>query len=65
MLDFWERAVDFLEAYKNLRQQRLFDWARYSLIGHAVEVGLKSYTRPTSVLPKSLSHETYNGLDEC
>ena len=43
MGEFWMRAIDFHDAYKNLRQQKLFDWARYALIGHAVEVALKSY----------------------
>src|SRR5262245_23171277 len=46
MFDFLERAEEFLQAYKNLKRQGLFDWARYLLIGHAVEVALKAYLLP-------------------
>ena len=44
--DFLERAEEFLQAYKKLERQGLFDWARYLLIGHAVEVALKAFLLP-------------------
>ena len=63
MTDFWERAIDFYDAYKHLRQQRLFDWARYSLIGHAVEVGLKSYLMAHGYKRKKLLKKFGHDLD--
>jgi|SRR5262245_34194425 len=63
MTDFWERSVDFYDAYKNLREQRLFDWARYSLIGHAVEVGLKSYLMARGYKRKKLQKKFGHDLD--
>ena len=44
--DFLERAEEYLHAYMNLERQGLFDWARFLLIGHAVEVALKAYLLP-------------------
>jgi hypothetical protein len=64
MMDFWERAIDFHEAYKNLREQRLFDWARYSLIGHAVEVGLKAYLIAHGWKRKKLRTHVYRVQDK-
>jgi HEPN domain-containing protein len=44
--DYLDRAEEFLNAYKRLERQGLFDWARYLMIGHAVEVALKAYLLP-------------------
>jgi HEPN domain len=63
MSDYWNRAMDFYEAYKNLRQQRLFDWARYALVGHAVELGLKSYLLAQGWKRKKLQDEFRHDLD--
>ena len=63
MTDFWERAMDFHQAYKNLREQLLFDWARYALLGHAVEVGLKSYLMAHGWKRKKLQREFGHDLD--
>src|SRR5258708_3396859 len=44
--DYLERAEEYLNTYKRLERQGLFDWARYLMIGHAVEVALKAYLLP-------------------
>ena len=44
--DYLDRATEYLRAYNNLQRQGPFDWARYLLMGHAVEVALKAYLLP-------------------
>jgi len=63
MTDFWMRSVDFHDAYNNLKEQRLIDWARYALIGHAVEVGLKSYLLAHGLKRKKLQKKFGHDLD--
>jgi len=44
--DFIERADQYLQAYRDLpdrTEQMLFDWPRYAMLLHAVEMALKSY----------------------
>jgi hypothetical protein len=40
--DLLERADHFWQAYKDQKPMGVFDWPRYLLAGHAVEVALKA-----------------------
>jgi hypothetical protein len=40
--DFLERAAHYWQAYKAQKRIGVFDWPRYLLAGHAVEVALKA-----------------------
>jgi hypothetical protein len=41
--EYLDRAAEFMQAFREVKPQPVFDWPRYLLLGHAVEVALKAY----------------------